>query len=192
MKKTKKTLIIIDMQPYFYAANHQPTINAIFKLIQDAKETGSSIIIVEYDELPTDDPCDLKTIKSIRDAAFDTGTAVEVRKSQDDGYHEVIAIAKGHGIDLSYCIVCGVNTNACVRETFQSLCAMLPNNKFELALKACNSEYGIGSRTRIAHNKFVLKQVQSDYKNALPYPSKPKRVSSKKKSVKRRSKVLTS
>jgi nicotinamidase-related amidase len=132
-KLRKYTLVIIDMQPYFRAArNNRKLINKIKQEIERAKKLNNSIMLVYM-------PCCSKRITSALVAAirgYDKGSIVA--KAWTDGHGEILKAlpAKTH---LRFC---GVNTDACVRDTVLSMAANYPKQfKIEVVANGCASEY---------------------------------------------------
>ena len=135
-----KTLIIIDMQPFFDTANDPNTIKEVIKLVKQANKRGSPIIVVEYNDLyeEIEHNC---TIASIMTEVKKNKHFIIVSKDRDDGSQEIIQAAKDHGISLKYTQICGVNTGACVRSTVEGLAGCKPNYTFEIVSAACNAPW---------------------------------------------------
>ena len=109
-----RTLVIIDMQPDFSASNDPKTIRHVLRQINIAKRHGWGIIIVEYKGHTPSHDC-------ITDAVADYVRLTTTKKSIDNGCRVVLNAAAKHGYERSLFRVCGVNINACVRETVYSL-----------------------------------------------------------------------
>jgi nicotinamidase-related amidase len=123
-----KFLIVIDMQPYFAAANKPETIQAVLEQIRAAKQAGDYIVIVEYDydslravgakhgEIPTH--------KEILDEVEGYEKYVICFKRNDDGGKEIVdalAQAKAYPTKNIEMNLVGVNLDACVIRTARGL-----------------------------------------------------------------------
>lgn len=111
-----RTLVVVDMQPSFEAAKNAKTIKQVVKLTKEAVSTGNRVVVLEYENYGS-------THKKILDLLNPDFCKV-IKKSADGGhFHVAAAIQDFNGFDgmgnpKNYTIdVCGVNLNACVRQT---------------------------------------------------------------------------
>lgn len=107
------SLIIIDMQPGFLAANHVSIKGPILREIKLAQKHNYPIIVVEYNINKG-----YHTKKYITKEL--SGNITFIRKDTDDGSGHVIPILKTITKSKNVRLV-GVNTNACVRETAEGM-----------------------------------------------------------------------
>jgi nicotinamidase-related amidase len=124
----RSALVIVDMQPSFEAANNHTTINRIIELVERAKTKHAPIIVLEYEY-------NSATHEKIMDSLHGYDKVVIKTKSYDDGGPEVKAALKELQVKPDYIKICGVNSNACVRKTAESLSRRY---KVEIISKACN------------------------------------------------------
>jgi nicotinamidase-related amidase len=130
-----KTLIVIDMQPYFETVDKETT-HEVVKLIKRAKRYKWPIILVKYD-LGGEEGEEI--VEEIWEAATATDNWILVEKCDNDGSEEIIDIADQSNISLAKCVVCGVNTDACVEATVEGLSKGLPDSVIEVVASACNT-----------------------------------------------------
>lgn len=143
------TLVIIDMQEYFRAANTAATIEATLELCNQMMASGHSIINLQYQmKYLTEDPKSQQRewidytspgISQIEDAIADYRFARKVFKTKDSGAVEVHDACLQHNFDLSQLIVCGVNAEACVFETCKELAYAFGVQRILPAIDAINS-----------------------------------------------------
>ena len=125
------TLIVMDMQQGFVAADDPVTINACAKEIQLAIENNNPIIIVEYKYNGPTHPQLTKLVKDYPFISF-------IKKRDDDGTEDILNFFYRCKIQPERIRMIGVNTDACVLATLYGLytasCFHL-----EIVRKACNS-----------------------------------------------------
>jgi nicotinamidase-related amidase len=120
------TLVIVDMQPAFAAANCGTTTNNILKLIEEAKTQSAPIVILEFANYG-------KTRKDINDAVKDYDKTKRMTKYEDDGSSEVVEALADVPKKAK---VCGVNLGYCVLSTALGL--VQKGAEVELVKEACN------------------------------------------------------
>lgn len=128
-----KTLVVIDMQPFFLndmdGRSHKPLVNRTASLVREARENGWPVIIVEYylkqyihtwsgtkkafDEWISTDKRIMDELKWYRNKHV-------VIKDRDDGGRHVLRCIRENKLPCDV-VICGVNTSACVRTTASSL-----------------------------------------------------------------------
>ena len=127
------TLLIVDMQPYFDAANHKATISNIVEEIEKAKKQRIGIVILEFSGYgPTHAKIKKALVRYSRVAVY--------QKCDDDGSVEARRAAKKRGFDPDHWRVCGVNTDCCVAATVTGL--LSKGCKVDVVCRACNSDAG--------------------------------------------------
>jgi nicotinamidase-related amidase len=130
---TMKTLIIIDMQPYFSSAKDNLTIAGVIKEIQKACRYRWPIMVVEYINCGPTDPHIMEEVKK-------HNSWIQFSKEEDDGSSEIIEMSNKHSISLENLIICGVNTDCCVFDTVQGLTSKIsPQPQITIVQHACNT-----------------------------------------------------
>lgn len=127
MKESGPILLVIDMQPKFRASNNLRCLNNCAREIRKAIRNGNRIIFVEYNGEGTTHAPLIQLVKKVDDYGYLLSYYPKyslVGKTDDDGSQEIInhlRSMKRYG-PYSF-IVCGVNTDACVRKTVHGLAA---------------------------------------------------------------------
>jgi nicotinamidase-related amidase len=119
------TLVVVDMQRRFAAANDPDVIRNVCGLVKAATSTHQPITILEYGSRPP------ALIMGYRRCKI-------LRKYQNDGSPEVFATCLKNGFDTGNFIVCGVNARACVKATVMGLLKIFPQARIEIPTRACN------------------------------------------------------
>jgi nicotinamidase-related amidase len=126
------TLVIVDMQATFNAANSRRVRENCKQEILQAMESNASIIFVEYiGQGPT--------IPSLVKLTDDYDRVFITRKGDDNGSREVRKTIKNNRLPSRRVRVCGVNTDCCVLETVCGLNRSMKKTTIEISPKACNS-----------------------------------------------------
>ena len=131
------TLIVVDMQPSFEAANEPNTIVGVTREILEAKRRKWGIVFLEYkptDEMGRTHEGFSSLIKGYRHKA-------RVTKDDDDGSLEVVKALRRRGFAQHTLRICGVNTECCVTETVSGLLVRLERVQIEVVKDACDSEW---------------------------------------------------
>ncbi len=139
------TLVVIDMQRRFAAANDAQTREAVAREIRDARAKGWAIVVVEYREPDSGDPQDMThgdLMQWLRRPAPYAHCQI-VCKQQSDGSAEVITACKQRGFSTESFRCCGVNTDACVLATVEGLVYAFPTATVTVVRDACNSQWKI-------------------------------------------------
>ena len=123
-------LLIIDMQEFFTASKKQRTINECVKLIQEAKKKRQHIILVEYTSFGN-------TLSQLTNMLSKYGKLHKIEKATDDGGDNVHRYILKEKLNISSFTVCGVNSDACVRETSERLAELGYN--IVIVKSACNT-----------------------------------------------------
>lgn len=130
-----EALLIVDMQSGFSAAHNKRTIAACQKLILKAKKDKALIIVLEYNGHGHTLPQLVELIEDYPNRHF-------LVKTQDDGSFDVHNFLTAKGIRIMGINVCGVNSDACVQFTSETL-AEMGYNVFVIK-KACNTYHKRG------------------------------------------------
>jgi nicotinamidase-related amidase len=126
------TLVVVDMQPEFDAANVPDVIVGVTKQILEAKKKRWPIVIVEY--LPKDDIGEthgglLSLLKGYNKKA-------RIGKVDDDGSLEIVRALRRRKFTEKTLRVCGVNTDCCVAATVLGLLDRI-EGEVEVVKDAC-------------------------------------------------------
>ena len=142
-------LIIIDMQEVFDAS--YGVIDEVLSYIRKSMKRGDKIVLVEYvcgyvkctKIRGLDSECICRTHSSIELELDGYKNLIRVFKHQNDGSIEIVNALIDRGLGFpSKVLVCGVNTDFCVRDTIESLATQYGDITFKLLLDACNSSFG--------------------------------------------------
>lgn len=137
------TLVIVDMQPGFSAANDERTIDGVLDEIRAAIACGAPVIIIDSDRKKYGD-----THKVLLDAlaAYDPDRwTVETKFwryddqfSAHSGALQVEEACEVFDYTTQRFRVCGVNTDICVFFTAMQLGKRFPASSLEIVMRACN------------------------------------------------------
>lgn len=108
-----KTLVIIDMQKQFYAANKKLIIKACQREIKRAIKNKEPIIFVEY-------KFHGRTMRELKDLVKDYKHKHTTIKESNSGAYQIHNAIQKHNLHKNLRI-CGVNTDACVLDTVEEL-----------------------------------------------------------------------
>lgn len=131
MKQYDRLLVVVDMQPDFYASNNQQLINNICKLCESYISTGDPIILLEY----------LGYEKTHRHIVEASNNAPVLIKNKDDGSPKIKNYLKKTGLKPKEFFVCGINTDYCVKDTAVGLRHKTGQNVTVIE-KCCNTGNG--------------------------------------------------
>ena len=123
------SLVIVDMQQNFPAANEPSAILGAAKEIERAKKRKAGIVFLEFQNL---DPTHEVYRKLLKDYPY----LVRTRKSEMDGSEQVLRALRRKKFDVDRIRVCGVNSCHCVRATVDGL-LLRSDAKIEVSTKAC-------------------------------------------------------
>jgi len=139
------TLVCIDMQQYFTAANGEKVQRACVREIKQAMKKGATILFVEYDNYGPTLPLLTDLVKKAK------YKKVHYLVKDADGGGAIIAdyLRKRH-LTRSNIRVVGVNTNYCVQATVEGLNHYLNNSYFHIVADACASRYSSGHKYGLA------------------------------------------
>lgn len=145
-------LVVIDMQKNF--TTDAGLIQVVEREITLAVEAQTPVVIVDYKF------CGDVYESLLHAAQLEAGSDLRftVSKNDDNGAAEILGSCRRRGISLDYVRICGVNTNACVRDTTMALARQLPRSLFDLLGYACRNAFGPNDyRDFAARNVAVLK-----------------------------------
>lgn len=128
------TLIIIDVQEGYTAAEDETLLTNILKEIKDARENDAAILFVNMDNVG-------RNIGCIWDAAYDYTYFAQIIKRDNDGSDAIIrAFSKFKFLNKTNIRVAGVYTHLCVTETVNGLTKKLPKSNVEVLTVCCNDD----------------------------------------------------
>ena len=128
------TLVIIDVQEGYLAAENETLLDNILKEIKTARENDAAILFVNMDHIG-------RNIGCIWDAAYDYTYFAQVIKRDNDGSDAIIrAFSKHKFLNKTNLRVCGIYTHLCVTETVNGLTKKLPKSNVEVLTKCCNDD----------------------------------------------------
>lgn len=126
------TLIIIDVQYGYSAAEEGPHLDHIIKQINEAKRNNAAILIVNYKGIG-------KSIGCVWDAAHDHVYYDDILKSDNNGSDEIIrAFKRNKYMNRTNIKIGGVYTELCLTETVNGLSKKLTKSNIEVLTKCCN------------------------------------------------------
>jgi nicotinamidase-related amidase len=127
------TLVVVDMQPGFEAANGERVGKNCLREIKEAVRVGAHIVFLEFvghgETLP-------ELTAPVSDYPFSHAKT----KFVDDGSPEVQQAIKERGFMIGRFRVIGINTDWCVRSTVEGLRKRFPNSFVEVVIDACWSD----------------------------------------------------
>lgn len=128
------TLLVIDVQPYFDAANNRRVISNCKREIRKAMSDKAAIILVEYIGCGRSNSGITKMVEK-----YDRGFVV--LKDDDDGSDEISNVIEHFKLPKSRIKVTGVNTNACVQDTVTGMVSKYANKRLSISIvaDACNA-----------------------------------------------------
>jgi len=134
------SLIVVDLQKEFTAANNISTINACQNLLIQAMEDNATIIFLEFIGCG-------RTMETIYDLVDNYYNIYVLKKPSCDGSSYIKKLTASFEIPTMHFKVCGVNTDACVLDTVLGLSHSYPDAVVEVIESACNSD--------LDHNKAI-------------------------------------
>lgn len=156
MTKLKNyTLVIIDMQPQFEAANgNQKLYKRIKKAMDAAMRLGNHIMFVW---LPTCGPIS----STLKDHLQGYPNVSFVSKADQDGGHDVLkALPKKNHLRF-----CGVNTDQCVKDTVITVARNYSKRfKIELIKDGCATYLSVDAATTLKRHNNAVRSMNR-YKN---------------------------
>lgn len=133
-------LLVVDMQPWYDAAQCDRTQEEVITLVKKAKKNKERIIYLEYEGAGP-------TLLNIAYHTEDYPFLTKLKKDGNDG-SDVILDYFGE-VRPSNLDICGVNTGFCVKETALGLIKKTkPKIKVNLHLNACNHLLSTGEKDK--------------------------------------------
>jgi nicotinamidase-related amidase len=148
------TLVIIDMQPGFYCADQPDLIEKVCEEVRQAIDDNSGIVVLEYYQGG-------KTLRKIADLLDKHHLVDYTVKEMNDGGEDVAEMIDRNYFDESHLRVCGVNTEACVAETVETLSMIYPDATIEVIEDACNGHDNSFDWVHSFHNVVLQRSIES-------------------------------
>lgn len=131
------SLVIIDMQPEFDASFDLRVQHRIIEEIKRTKKEKGDIIVLEYHGSGD-------THEEITQAIGKYPKQAKVYKDEDAGGLHLYNVLANKRFPLHNLIVCGVNTEACVKHTVEEYLEYVPNRKDTVVhylKRGCNTDW---------------------------------------------------
>ena len=158
------TLVIIDMQPNFKAANNPRCVANCVREVKKAIEIGANIIVLEYAQRRNENGH--KTKYPIRKLVQAYEKGYFITKDDDDGSYAIIDT--GIFDSEEHFRLCGVNLGACVSSTARGLRENFPSAQIEVVKDAVHQPvawtkdyYGCMNSVWVPNN--ILEQLYNDW-----------------------------
>lgn len=128
------TLLVIDVQSYFKAAQARRLINNCKREIRQAIKDKAAILLVEYIGCGRSNTSIAKMVEK-----YDRGFIV--LKDDDDGSDEIAETITHFKLPKSRIKVTGVNTDACIQDTVSGLVSKFGRKRLNISIiaDACNA-----------------------------------------------------
>ena len=144
------SLVVIDMQRKFEAANSLQTIKAVKRLILKAIQDNAHICFAYFIKYGP-------THRELTSLTRDYPNTSFVKAAQNDKSWSILKRFRMDNIRPAFVKTCGVNTDACVYETTLGLGLKLPKSQVLLIKPACNTYHNgldyIGYRLSILQSE---------------------------------------
>ena len=150
------TLVVVDMQGYFPAANDYETVTKVLSEIRKAKRSGLPIVIAEYVGCGPTLPVIVAAAKSEKTV---TAQYDENDKSKD------IREKLGEKAPSKTFRVCGVNWCACVKATAEGLVKEYPDCDIHIVAKSSNCACGKEKCSLRYTDRFISSEILELAKN---------------------------
>lgn len=135
-KDVPYTLVIIDVQSGYTAAENENLLNNLLKQIRKAKKDEAAILVVSMAYMVG------KTISCIWEATHDYKYLAEINKYDTDGSAAIINSFRKYGfLNKNIFKISGVYANICVTDTVKGLSKKLPDAEIEVLTKCCYTDY---------------------------------------------------
>jgi nicotinamidase-related amidase len=128
------TLVIVDMQPDFNAANGTRVITNCLREIKQAMKDNASIIFLEYAHSG-------HTLAILSNATANYDKSYITTKNEDNGAPQVSKLISKHKMPHKLIKVCGVNTDCCVKCTVEGLSLRYNQTSIDVIADACHSDW---------------------------------------------------
>lgn len=129
------TLVIIDVQEGYAAADNENLLNNLLKQINKAKKDEAAILVVSMAGSG-------KIIGCIWEATQDYKYVAEINKYDTDGSSAIInAFRKYPFLNKNTFKVGGVYANICISDTVKGLSKKLQDSEIEVLTKCCYTDY---------------------------------------------------
>lgn len=134
-KEIPYTLVIIDVQKGYTAAENENLLNSLLKQINEAKKDEAAIIAVTMKGAGS-------IINCIWEAICDYKYVVEISKNDIDGSGPIVgSFRKYPFLNTNKFKVSGVYSNICVSASIKGLSQRLPDSEIEVLTKCCYTDW---------------------------------------------------
>lgn len=148
-----KTLIIVDMQKWFFQhGNYQSVINSCQQLVKSAINNKSYIIYLRYAGCG-------KVISDLLNLTARYKKCEILTKNIEDGSSWVAEYLNSNKINPTTITVGGVQTDMCVYNTVEGLSTIYPKSKIEVSKKACGALYNFAHNSALQNMKKLFSNV---------------------------------
>ena len=135
------TLVVVDMQWFFPAANRQGTIDNVAQLLQAAFARRWAIVFLEHQGWGHTLPQLMSVVEEAGASALDL-CSIRTKRIWD-GSSEVESMVQSWNCPCRQFYVCGVNAHECVQETVNGLNKRFAASRIGVVTDACNCETGL-------------------------------------------------
>jgi nicotinamidase-related amidase len=133
-----RTLVVVDMQPYYTSSQVKSVMKAVVKEVEDARKAKQKVVVVQYGESNDTELGRMKRVDPRVLHPLEKYPKVRrVVKKAVDGGNDVAAVLseeeRNGQIDF-----CGVEQSVCVKETAQTTKKLCPTAEVNVLTYACN------------------------------------------------------
>lgn len=143
-------LVIIDMQECFTEARHQPTVNCILNLIDEAKNNQAYIFVVKIINQG-------EIISEINEKIKECNFVANISCTDEDKSKYILNEIKKLSLSTKYIKLCGVNTDQCVLYTVASLSKTTYH--INVISEGCNCSHRLNNNPGTSHYKALSKMA---------------------------------
>lgn len=166
---TRASLVIVDMQPGFHSSQQPWLIENISREIRLAKRRREPIVLLRYHGGSEEHKDCWKVDSRIINAIGNYSKVALMTKDVADGSEQVIeGLKKMKEFPVKQIKITGVNTDACVAETVNSLSEKLPLANIIVIADCCHSESADYSRSYTCRSEIArrrnVKRVNINYR----------------------------
>lgn len=139
------TLVVVDMQANWPAANNPATIAAVAREVAAARALGMAVVMITIPYWsPMDEQGFPRTHRSIRDLITGYDRSVECEKLMwQDGAHNVLNACNWKHFCTDQLRIVGVNTAGCIYAMVEGLAKIAPATHVTVVQDGCSSDFGL-------------------------------------------------